>query len=79
MGDESVDHKDIIQLSHDVDDFFMKIGLTYKVNFTKIAATFVARLVKLAIVSNNTDLLQMLLESGIRTLDEHKDKPERLQ
>jgi hypothetical protein len=79
MGDESVDHKDIIQLSHDVDDFFMKIGLTYKVNFSKMAATFVARLVKLAIVSNNTDLLQMLLESGMRTLDEHKNRPERLQ
>lgn len=79
MDNESVDHSDIIQLSNDVDDFFMKIGLTYKINFSKMSATFLARLVKLAIVSNNIDVLQMLLESGMRTLDQHKDKPERLQ
>jgi len=79
MGNESLDDEELIQLSGDVDDFFLKVALTYKCDYAQMAATILARMTRLAMDSYNEEGLLMLMESVKDTLEQSQRKPGRMQ
>jgi hypothetical protein len=62
--------EEIVTLNEDFDDFLYKVVKNYDIGFSEVAGVFMAKMVRLAIDSNNCDVLLMLMNCAEMTIRE---------